>query len=199
MLVSNSEVEKRLNSPLNLVNKKSTFKSPGAMGVFGLNKNRATIEQKEVIKENKEENNSLESFNPFPKAVQPVSDASTTALVSHNQAPPIQEATDKNPNLESLITTSESQIKLGLAHDNALELMNQTLLRLTNEVDNIRPDKLPSVLSAAQKTVEGIRRERTEAAKNNGDRSVHYHFYTPQQKSLSDYGSVIEVEAVIHT
>ena len=50
------------------------------------------------------------------------------------------------------------------------------------------------MISAASKTVESIRRERNENAKQGKDREVHYHFYTPEQKKVSDY-EVIDVTA----
>jgi hypothetical protein len=98
-----------------------------------------------------------------------------------------------SPALADILENHESQIKLGLAHDKALDLLNNAVAALALKLEDVKADKLPSVISAASKTVESIRRERNEAAKNGSkDREVHYHFYTPIQKPVSDY-NVIEI------
>ncbi len=102
------------------------------------------------------------------------------------------EESDK-PTIDTILENSDTQIRLGLAHDKALELLNNSVELLATKLDDVRADKLPAVITAASKVVEGIRRERAESAKLGKDREVHYHFYTPQQKTVADY-EVIDVQ-----
>lgn len=94
--------------------------------------------------------------------------------------------------LDDISSDHDSKIELALAHDSALKLLNASVSALSAKLDDVRADKLPSVIAAASKTVESIRKERAEISRNAKDREVHYHFYTPKQKELSDY---IVVEA----
>ncbi len=120
-----------------------------------------------------------ELFNPFPPAM-PVVEPKIESM----EAPKVT--------LDHLLENHESQIKLGLAHDKALDLLNRSVDALSAKLDDVKADKLPSVISAASKTVESIRKERNEASKSGKDREVHYHFYTPEQKSVSQY-EIIDV------
>jgi ABC-type transporter Mla subunit MlaD len=99
--------------------------------------------------------------------------------------------TPSSPAIEDLIKDSEQQVKLTLAHDKALELLNRSVDLLSAKLDDVRADKLPSVITSASKVVEGIRRERLER-ESDSDREVHYHFYTPTQKKITEY-EVIDV------
>jgi len=116
----------------------------------------------------------IPSFNPFSPQASP------------------ETSTEEPTKLNDILENHESQIKLGLAHDKALDLLNRSVEMLSAKLDDVSAAKLPSVISAASKTVESIRKERSEASKNNKDREVHYHFYTPSQKSVSEY-EVIDV------
>lgn len=98
------------------------------------------------------------------------------------------------PSATDLISNSENQIKLSLAHDSALDVLTRATAMIGEKLDDIKADRLPAVIAATSKVVESIRRERSEASKNNKDREVHYHFYTPSQKKISDY-EVIDVTA----
>lgn len=182
MIISDTEAVARLNSPLNLINKmKSSSNVNGrasAMGLFGLNKNgngSVVIEKK--IANPFEVTSKLETVSDKP-------DISTELIKSETQS--------NNPSVSDLITNSDRQVKLNLAHDQALNLLNDSVAALATKLDDVKADKLPSVISAASKVVESIRRERSEAAKNGSEREVHYHFYTPVQKPIEAY-DVIEV------
>ena len=63
---------------------------------------------------------------------------------------------------------------------------------LALKLDEVKADKLPSVITAASKVVESIRRERMELNKSSKGKDVHYHFYNTEQRKISDY-EVIEV------
>jgi hypothetical protein len=155
MIINNDEAAKRLNSPLNLINRlretKSNAKAKAAMAIF----------------------------------IPPKAEAAKLRIEP--------KLNDETPILDSILENSEAQINLGLAHDSALKLLTNSISSLATKLDDVKPDKLPAAIMAASKVVESIRRERNEALKNNKDREVHYHFYTPEQKVLTDY-EVIEVQ-----
>ena len=169
MLVNDSEAAKRLNSPMNLMNRLKNESSvrKSAMSLFIPSKKQEELhksEEKIVPYVNKD-------FNPFL---------------------PEQIKHEESVKLSDILENGDAQINLGLAHDSALKLLNKSLTLLETKIDDIKADKLPSVISAASKTVESIRKERAESSKNNKDREVHYHFYTPEQKTINDY-KIIDV------
>jgi len=171
MIVNEKDAAKRLNSPMNLINrlKNSTSSRNNAMSLFGIGVSKQdSVEAGQCRSSVEVELESPKpSFNPF--------------------IPPPPET-----KLEDILDNHDSQIKLGLAHDTALELLNASVKMLSGKLDDVRADKLPAVISAASKTVESIRKERAESAKNGKDREVHYHFYTPEQKKVSEY-KIIDV------
>jgi len=174
MLLTNKEAESRLNSPLNLMNKlRSRSESRNnAMSLFippKINNQEDRISKEKL-------------FNSFDKI----------NITEVNTAAPASEQDQNTASLSNLIENHESQVQLGLAHDTALKLLNNSVTMLADKLDDIRADKLPGVVTAAAKVVEGIRRERSEASKSSKDKEVHYHFYTPQQRQISEY-EVIDV------
>lgn len=176
MIVNDKDAVARLNSPMNLINRLKSTSRKDSMSLFGIGRKIESstpqlipaVTEKETV------------FNPFR-----TEELSTSVLPSSSQVP-------AEAKLDNIIENHESQIKLGLAHDNALKLLNNSIDALSAKLDDVRADKLPSVISAASKTVESIRKERNEASKNSKDHEVHYHFYTPEQKKISDY-EVIDV------
>jgi hypothetical protein len=178
MIVTNDSAITRLKSPMNLMNRLHSLSSKknDAMSLFGINKSQAqTSKTNEPLPPAKIE------FNPF-------SEKKTETLT----APSVHPKETSQPILDNILEDNDTQIKLGLAHDNALKLLNDSVTLLATKLDDIKADKLPSVVSAASKVVEGIRKERSESAKLGKDKEVHYHFYTPQQRKVSDY-EIIEV------
>jgi len=182
MIINDKEAATRLGSPMNLINKLRLMsdRKNNAMSLFGM--------RSASIKDNTQQSKTLElqptetaiksSFNPFkPKPKQEL------VLV---------DKTSETPKLDDISNDHDNKIKLSLAHDKALQLLTDSVSMLSAKLDDVSASKLPSVISAASKTVESIRRERLEAAKNNKDREVHYHFYTPQQKRIEEY-EIIEV------
>lgn len=118
---------------------------------------------------------------------------SAASRVKETMISRVEEETEPKPiKLDNILDNSESQIKLGLAHDRALELLNNSVSMLAAKLEDVKADKLPAVISAASKTVESIRKERAESSKNNKDREVHYHFYTPEQRKITDF-EIIDV------
>ena len=202
MIINDKDATARLNSPLNLINKLHERKHHrSAMDVFTGNGNKAKSflqTGKPEIKSEEILQGKAQLFNPFekktdsPKSEQPPVSPSNSALIPSSSFPP-SFPSQAEPNLDKLLDNAESNIKLGLAHDKAVNLLHDSLEKLSEKLDQVQPAKLSAVISAASKTVESIRRERNEAAKQNKGKEVHYHFYTPTQKKLSDY-EVIEVE-----
>lgn len=197
MIISDNEAVARLTSPGNLINKiKSAGSRNSAMNLFGINRNNVNsnplasqeikaastaviLDEKETI----EQEEIKPFFNPF--------NDKRDFLVLTKQEDKLP-STEQNPSVSNLLADSETQIKLGLAHDTALSLLTDSVAMMKIKLDDIKPDKLPAVISAASKVVEGIRRERNEASKNSKGQDVHYHFYTPVSKKISDF-EVIEV------
>jgi hypothetical protein len=192
MLINNKTAAARLNSPANLMNRLSSLSaSPrkSAMSLFippASPRVDISISKKiEEVKENKIR------FNPFDSKV--LSSVTPSSIPSSSLAT-IPSSTPAEPTLDNLIENHEDQVKLGLAHDKALGILNSAMNMLDTKLDDIKADKLPAVITAASKVVESIRKERIESRKNDKDKEVHYHFYTPQQKKLSDY-EIIDVQA----
>jgi len=134
------------------------------------------------------------SFNPFENK-KPVTLAKENIPADIPASTPTNISDEERtgaPTLDHIIDNHDTQIKLGLAHDTALNLLNSSVSLLATKLDDVKADKLPSVIASASKVVESIRKERSEASKNAKDREVHYHFYTPQQKRVADY-EVIDV------
>lgn len=188
MIISNEEAAKRLNSPGNLINKlRSATPKNSAMGLFGVKTNQTNQTKQE---DNKTELVRPRIFNPFEQK-----NETNIAVIEKNESPVTtpNSPSEQNPSISNLLSDSETQIKLGLAHDNALSLLNKSVDILTTKLDDIKADKLPSVISAASKVVEGIRKERNEASRNSKGQDVHYHFYTPVARKVEEY-TIIEVE-----
>jgi len=161
MIVNDKQAAARLASPMNLINKlRSTTSSKPRNAAMSLFIRPSVPEIKK------------DSFNPFEK--QPPS-----ALIPQTSEP-------EPTKLDDILSNNEAQISLGLAHDKALKLLNNSVDMLSTKLDDIKTDKLPQVIAAASKVVESIRKERNES------KEVHYHFYTPEQKKVSDY-EVIDV------
>src|ERR1035437_4594096 len=191
MIINDSDAVARLNSPMNLMNKLKQLsnnngnKKNSAMSLFGIG--RPTADSIKQITEEKLIEEVTVKFNPFS-----TKDESSTSLLPlsaslHQDHPQIPIFEPLPERLDDILGNSESQIKLGLAHDRALDLLNRSVEMLATKLDDVSPAKLPAVISAASKTVESIRRERAESSKNNKDQSVHFHFYTPEQRKMSDY------------
>jgi hypothetical protein len=179
MLVNDSDAMQRLNSPLNLLNRlqaaSQASKQKSSMGLF--------IPSSQM---------DLEKINPFhslkPAVSEPVQRGGSDGVRDDFNE-------EKHPSIDDLIENSDSTIKLATAHNKALEVLNSAINEISIKLPEIKADKLPDVVRTASKVVSDIRKERAEAQKARGNNSVHFHFYTPQQKQISDY-EVIDVGAV---
>lgn len=175
MIINDKDAEKRLNSPMNLINRLknacggSSTRKNDAMKLFGVNKKTELVPAKQ--------------FNPF----EAYKKASEPLVESPEEIKPSEEI-----DTDTILADPKTKIKLSLAHDKALDLLNRAVDELSNKISEVSPSKLPSVISAASKTVESIRRERLDANKNNKDKDVHFHFYTPERKKLTDYEVVVD-------
>lgn len=187
MIVNDNDAKARLASPGNLINRlhsadnKSSKNS--AMSLFGIGRKKEVTSDNGLsvssaiasISEERKDTEIKISFNPF----QP-------------QAPSAIITPSESPALDEILEDHEAKIKLGLAHDRSIDLLNRSVEMLSAKLDDIKADKLPAVIAAASKTIDNIRRERNEQTKNGKDKEVHYHFYTPQQNKITDY-EVIDV------
>jgi hypothetical protein len=191
MIIDDKAADARLNSPMNLMNKLKSLsngngnKRHSAMSLFGIGKDK---EIDKILQP---------SFNPFEnkktEEIIPYHNQNSTTELWKALPVPTPTNLPELTTLDNILENHDSQIKLGLAHDKALDLLTRSVDALSTKLDDVRADKLPAVISAASKTVESIRRERSEQTKNNKDKEVHYHFYTPEQKKISDY-SIIEIQ-----
>ena len=182
MIVNNNDAVARLASPMNLINRLrrangNKSERSSAMSLFCGNGDKKPAEIQ-----------TIGLVNPFLSVRVKESVKIEALQTSPKTSPEILQS----ETLDNILENHESQIKLGLAHDEALKLLNNSIALLSTKLDDVKADRLPSVISAASKTVESIRRERNEVSKNGKDKEVHYHFYTPQQKTLSDY-EIIDV------
>ncbi len=170
MIINNDEASKRLNSPLNLINKLRDSprmdKAKDAMSIF-IKPARPPLPEE------------IKKIDGIPFELLPYT------AVKTNQSEPAE-------TLDQILENHESQISLGLAHDSALKLLNNSITHLAAKLEDVRADRLPAAILAASKVVESIRKERNEVMKSNKDKEVHYHFYTPEQRKIADY-EVIEV------
>lgn len=165
MILPEKTVMNRINSPDNLLQRLKSFpKKDKGMGLF--------------VPSN--------GFNPFTSEEskkEESKEAAPATTLSTNE---------KAPTLDKLIDKPENIIKLELAHNNALTLLNRSVQALTDKLDDVKADKLPGVISAASKVVENIRKEKAESNKNKDSRTVNINFYTPTQRPIEEY-QVIDV------
>lgn len=175
MLIDETEVEKRLNNPLNLMNRMRDGLSPAkkeAMSLF-VNKGKKEEERVEVSFSRSSSNLAVVP----PKITTPLPDDSFSS---------------------SEINDSDAKIKLAIAHDSALDLLTNSINSLKNKLGNneIKASSIPSIITSASRVITDIRKERLERDKNKGSENVHYHFYCPTQRSISEY-EVVEVDGVV--
>ena len=166
MIISDEEVSRRLNSPMNLMNR-----------LKGEVKNSSRRSAMELFTKRKQ----LENIDK------------TVSIQPSVAIPEIAIPSETTTTLDAIIQNHESQIKLGLAHDKAIDLLNNSVNLLATKLDDVKASSLPQVIKTASEVIDRIRRERTEAHKTDREREVHYHFYTPQQRKIEEY-EVIEVQ-----
>ena len=162
MIISNKDATARLSNPMNLMNRLRENTSNRKNAMSLFGIGRSNISEEIKL--------AAPTFvSPFEK----VPETSTLTI-------------------DTLVSNNEDQIKLSLAHDTALDTLTKSVILLRDKLDDVKADRLPTVIAATSKVVESIRKERTEIAKSNKGKEVHYHFYTPEQKKISDY-EVVEV------
>jgi len=174
MIVPEKDAIQRLSSPLNLINRLRTVTphKPNAMDLFQGHQGNINTS---LALSNPTTAESSDFVNPFSK---------TTAVP--------ESPSHSSPNLDTLLDNANSRIKLGIAHDTALDTLVSAVGILKTKLDDMKPDKLPSAIMATSKVVDSIQRQRLDQAKIKSGKEVHYHFYTPTQKKTEDY-EIIEV------
>jgi hypothetical protein len=183
MILNNKDAMSRLESPMNLINRLRSTASPknNAMSLFGIGNNKTTT-QKKIVE--------VKTFNPFivsETASQKIESLEPLGLEKTESSLQILPTT-----IDNLISNSDNQVKLSLAHDRALGILNEAMSELSIRLNEVKADKLPSIITATSKVVESIRKERILSRANGSEREVHYHFYTPEQRKISDY-EIIDV------
>lgn len=191
MIVPEKEAIARLESPLNLMNR---LRSSSGSGNGSNSRSRAMDLFQPSRQAEVQEQQPGEFINPFDKTSN--TSGNTTALIPTKQTAAVSSASaadsQQQPNLDTLVDNADSRIKLGIAHDRALDTLVNAIGLMKTKLDDMKPDKLPSAITAASKVVDAIQRQRIDQAKNKQGKEVHYHFYTPTQKKVEDY-EVIEV------
>jgi len=209
MIISNEKAESRLNNPMNLINRMNELrnkvkKQNGAMSLFGVRRNINSItelskmeegleERLQDKKENKLAVAGVPFVNPYQKITKPKLQTSDRILqTAPINTPSINTPSLNTPRIDDLLENSDNKIKLASAHNNALDLLNDAVAQLKTKLDDVGASRLPSVITAASKVVESIRKERVEIMKTGKDKEVHYHFYTPETRKIEQY-EVIDV------
>ena len=173
MIISSEEAVKRLDSPLNLINRMrdnghaSSSTRSKAMELFGIGKRKESPDKIEAV-----------SYLPSP---QPSDNDNSSSEVK------VPELVDDSRNIDDVVNDANAKIKLSLAHDAALDTLVKSLQIINNKLDEIPAKQVVSVASATSKIVNEIRTERNKTV---GTKSVHLHFYSPEQKKISDYEEV---------
>jgi len=184
MLIKNDEALERLGSPLNLLNRIPNSNSRNrAMNLF-------------IPSQTKQDINS--AFIPptvdRTKDIESQSDLAVNGelIPSPTDIPSSNPNSNSNVSSDQIVEDADTKIKLALAHDQALGVLNNAIKMMGERLDDIDPEKLPSVINSTAKVVEGIRKERAAASIAKSGKDVHLHFYTPIQKTLTDY-EIVEV------
>lgn len=207
MIVSTADAQKRAESSGNLINRlrsasqathKSDSRHTKSMDLFtGKNGNTPIAAPPVPISNPTSDPRSIPNpvaihnqllvpdlYNPFKRneEVEP-EDTPSTALV-----PEVVSRNDVH--VDDILSNVDSKIKLQQAHDKSLGLLVSAIDILKEKLDDVTPSKLPGVIAAVSKTVESIRREKIELNRDRGGREVHFHFYEPARKKLSEYEQV---------
>jgi hypothetical protein len=218
MIVSSKDALARLNSSSNLVNKLrslnglSSVRNPNsndsgkrknAMDLF--KPSTATEEKVKEIKNILPEKSSEKlspTFEPKLGNLNLSNPFRSSEVTKFNPKPTVEEpdilvvepeVMPARVSVDEILDNVDTKIKLQSAHNDSLDLLVNAVKLLGTKLDDVKPDKLPSIISAAAKTVEGIRRERLEINKSQKDRQVHFHFYEPKRKTIADLGEALEV------
>jgi hypothetical protein len=177
MLINNDEAEKRLSNPMNLMNRMNSLsgaeRKKNAMSLFVPSFSKEE-QKKDLVSDSKQE---PAEFNPFTKP------AVIIPEIVNDEA---------SPSSEDLIDDVDTKIALQTAHDTSIKLLNDAVSMLALKLDNVKADKLPSVIASASKVVESIRKERTERNKDGKDKTTHLHFYCPEPRKIESY-EIVEV------
>lgn len=170
MLINNNEAEKRLNSPLNLMNRlrresPSSRSARNAMSLFT------------------KKDDSSNSFNPFSRSETSISVPETKVITP--------EVVNENgsPKLDDILDNAEDKVKMKLIHDNALDVLSASITQIKTRIPEInKAEKLADVATKMSKIVNDIRAERK--GDDGKTKQVHLHFYTPERKKLDEFESV---------
>ena len=179
MLISNDEAAKRLNSPMNLFNQMRTSsfsqQKSRAMNLFGVGKK----------KDGPFDNGTMTTAPDIQEGAAVVGSQSKAEEVI---IPSLVLDKEDSVNIDSILDNAESKIKLETVHNIALDAMVSSIQRLKDTLVEVsKPEKLADIAVKMGKVVNDIRTEKNRAG---NDRPVHLHFYTPEQRKISEYQEV---------
>lgn len=185
MIISNDKADQRLHNPMNLMNRMGELrrdKKPNAMSLFGV----ARSSQPSQVESATTQLSPSLTINPFERHQEISSVPSSQSPHPSFQATQATQ-TKETPSLDDLLEDGDTKIKLGHAHDQALETLTEAVMQLRMKLDDVPAAKLPAVITATSKVVESIRKERIEINKNNKEGSTVYNFYVPIQRRTEDF------------
>lgn len=172
MILSEEDLKKRLNNPLNLLNKPKGVLSSARENAMSLFIKPAISEVKKEIE--------------VPATLIPAK------LVSPFE--PAKEIPTTEIQTDELIEDADARINLAAAHNNAIAVMHSAISRVKEGVNDIDLRKLPGVITAMSRVVSEIQKTKLEHEKINKGTEVFHHFYMPEQKKIEQY-EVIEVSS----
>lgn len=180
MIISNEAANERLNNPMNLFNRVTSNQPNSAKRAMSL-----FVRPSEPVLQPVQSQTEILPPKPFTNPFKP----KEVEVIVKEEA-----AEDVDPvSLSDIVDSSDQKIKLELAHDEALATLVSAVQNLKSRiVSEENPSKLAAIAAQMGKVVDQIRNTKANAAKANEAKSTHYHFYTPEQKKLSDY-QVIDV------
>lgn len=185
MLINESDAATRLNSPLNLMNRLrresvSSNKAKQSMSLFTGDRTES------ITKDNNFGRSQLHDFNPFPAPPQLTqSEVITPDAILESVAT----AAPTPGQIDSLIDGLDIKLKQELIHRAAMQALESAVNSLNVRLPEIKhPEKLADVAGKMSKIVSDIRNDRKETGGKN--KTVHLHFYTPEQKKVADYNSI---------
>jgi hypothetical protein len=182
MIINESDFEKRIKNPLNLLNKERNI-DPDKKNAMSLFIKPAVVKKIETPK-----------FVPsFPRPVEnkateeSIDDEKQSSALSHVPSVAVNEI-----RADDILRDVDANIKLAQVHGKALDLMQGAMGILETKMPGMKADRIPGLVASLGKVITDIRKEQSERNKSSINENVHYHFYCPEPKKLEQY-EVIEV------
>lgn len=168
MLISDKEASKRLNSPMNLFNRMRT----GSLRSHSESNSKSkAMDLFGIGKKN----------DPFKNAIAAPKEEVTVIVT-----PEVIE--EKDNDVASQILDVDTKVKERLIHKTAVNILSKTMSELENKLPELAAPKLADVAVKMSKVIDTINNAKNRDRET--ERPVHLHFYSPEQRKLSDYSEV---------